>query len=202
MVGKAHVGYQERTWFAGTAIFGVAIALGVWMASCSPRVVERYSDVGREPNISPDYSGAVIPPNIAPLNFRILEAGQAYSLPSMRPGASHKHFQQDGSDSHPPGPWHALLDANRGRDISFDVYVQGADRQWRRFRPHRQHHRPGGHRPNAGISIHEALYSWWKDIGIYQRDLTNYETSMILHGRSFGEGCLNCHSFVGNDPTP
>ena len=46
----------------------------------------------------------------------------------------------------------------------------------------------------------KPLYSWWKDIGIYQRNLTNYDVSTVLHGRSFGSGCLNCHSFVGNDP--
>jgi hypothetical protein len=46
----------------------------------------------------------------------------------------------------------------------------------------------------------KPLYSWWKDIGIYQRNLTNHDVSVVLHGRSFGEGCLNCHSFVGNDP--
>jgi hypothetical protein len=46
----------------------------------------------------------------------------------------------------------------------------------------------------------KPLYNWWKDIGIYQRDLANYDMSAVLHGRSFGSGCLNCHSFVGNDP--
>jgi hypothetical protein len=46
----------------------------------------------------------------------------------------------------------------------------------------------------------KPLYNWWKDIGIYQRDLTGYAQSVVLRGRSFGEGCLNCHSFVGNDP--
>ena len=46
----------------------------------------------------------------------------------------------------------------------------------------------------------KPIYNWWKDIGIYQRNLTDYDVSLVLHGRSFGEGCLNCHSFVGNEP--
>jgi len=50
------------------------------MVSCHPKAVERYSEVSREPNMSPDYSGAVIPPNVAPLNFRIIEEGHAYFL--------------------------------------------------------------------------------------------------------------------------
>jgi hypothetical protein len=56
------------------------MALGAWLASCSPKPPEGGSEAGREPNISPDYSGVVIPPNIAPLSFRILEPGRAYAV--------------------------------------------------------------------------------------------------------------------------
>ena len=46
----------------------------------------------------------------------------------------------------------------------------------------------------------KPVYNWWKSIGIYQRNLVNYNESLLMHSRSFGEGCPNCHSFVGNDP--
>jgi len=200
--GALRVVYEMRTQLAGTVIVRSAIiALGFALSSCSPKAVERYSEVGREPNMSPDYSGTVIPANIAPLNFRVLEEGRAYLLTVHGDrGRSISVLGRTGRMRIPIRPWHALLDANRGRDISFDVYVQGADRQWRRFRPIVNTVAQEDIDGTLVFRFMKPVYTWWKDIGIYQRNLTNYDMSVILHGRSFGGGCLNCHSFVGNDP--
>ena len=46
----------------------------------------------------------------------------------------------------------------------------------------------------------KPIYYWWKGIGVYQRHLSDFDESLVIHGRSFDEGCVNCHSFVGNDP--
>jgi hypothetical protein len=56
----------------------LVVASGLWLVSRTPRTVETYTDVARDPNVSPDYFGTVIPANIAPLNFRVLEPEQAY----------------------------------------------------------------------------------------------------------------------------
>ncbi len=188
--------------FAGTAVLGSAlVVLGTWMASCSPKTIEKYSEVPREPNISPDYSGAVIPANIAPLNFRILEQGRAYlvTIRSER-GRPIQIISKTGQIRIPVRPWHALLDANRDREVFFDVYVRGTDRQWQRFRPVVNTVAPEDIDGTLVFRFMKPLYTWWKDMGIYQRNLANYDVSGVLHGRSFGQGCLNCHSFVGNDP--
>ena len=58
----------------------VIILSGLWILFLSSEVVGEGIPMASEPNISPDYSGIVIPPNIAPLNFRILEKGQAYGV--------------------------------------------------------------------------------------------------------------------------
>ena len=188
--------------FAGTAILGsVLVVLGTWMASCSPKAIEKYSEAARVPNISPDYSGTVIPANIAPLNFRVLEDGRAYFV-AVRSDRGHpiRIFSKTGQIHIPVRPWHALLEANRGREVSFNVYVQGADGQWRRFQPLADTIAQEDIDGTLVFRFMRPLYRWWKDIGIYQRNLTNYSVSGVLHGRSFGGACLNCHSFVGNDP--
>ena len=191
-----------RTEVAGTAVFcSIVIVLGSWMGSCSPKAIERYDEVGREPNLSPDYSGTVLPANIAPLNFRVMEDGRAYLLTvRSERGRPMSIFSKTGQIRIPVRQWHALLDANRGRDIFFDVYVRGADRQWGRFRPVANTIAQEDIDQTLVFRFMKPLYTWWKDIGIYQRNLTNYDVSVVLHGRSFGGGCLNCHSFVGNDP--
>jgi hypothetical protein len=151
--------------------------------------------------MSPDYSGAVIPPNIAPLNFRVLEEGRAFLL-TVRCGHGRPITvsSKTGQMRIPIRQWHALLDANRGGEVFFDVYVRGEDRQWRRFRPVINTIAQEDIDETLVFRFMKPAYTWWKDIGIYQRKLTSYDVSVILHGQSFGRGCLNCHSFVGNDP--
>ncbi len=183
---------------AGTVAFcGLLVAV----ASCSPGTPETHREVAREPNLSPDYSGTVIPANIAPLNLQILEEGRAYLLKiRSESGSPITVSSRTGQMRIPRRPWRALLSANRGRDLHFDVYVQDADRQWRRFEPVTNAIAKEDIDGTLVFRFMKPIYNWWKDIGIYQRDLGSYDTSVVLHGRSFGEGCLNCHSFVRNEP--
>ena len=198
----AHVVGEMGTRVIGTILrCSIAIALGWALASCAPKAVESYGETGRTPKISPDYGGTVIPPNIAPINFRILEEGRAYlvEIRSNR-GQPIRVFSRTGHVRIRLRPWRALLAASKGGDIFFDIYVQDADRRWSRFRPLVNTVAPEEIDGTLVFRFMKPLYTWWKDIGIYQRDLTSYKTSVILHGRSFSGGCLNCHSFVGNDP--
>ena len=58
--------------------------------------------------ISPDYAGIVLPPNIAPLNFKILESGDRYRV-AIR-GEAGTPIQIDTGNSGiriPSGPWHS-----------------------------------------------------------------------------------------------
>jgi len=191
-----------RTQLAGIIIVCIAVvAFGFVLSSCSPEALENYTQVDREPNISPDYSGTIIPANIAPSNFRVVEDGRGYRLTIRGArGPSISVSSRTGQMRIPIRPWRALLNANRGGDVFFDVYVQGADHQWRRFRPITNTVAEEDIDGTLVFRFMKPVYTWWKDIGIYQRDLTDYNTSVVLHGRSFGWGCLNCHSFVGNDP--
>ena len=47
-------------------------------AGKAPRVPDDYDKVAETPAIYPDYTGVTIPCNIAPLTFRIEEAGSEY----------------------------------------------------------------------------------------------------------------------------
>ncbi|MCU0916150.1 MAG: hypothetical protein MUC88_16530 [Planctomycetes bacterium] len=191
-----------RTRWAGTALR--CAALVVWTlgaASCAPRAVKEYGEVDREPNLSPDYSGAVIPANIAPLNFRILEEGRVYAVTvRAQRGRPIRISSKTGQVRIPLRPWRALLDANRGGTLFFDVHMRDTQGRWHKFQPIVNTVAREDIDGTLVFRFMRPLYSWWRQIGIYQRRLADYDTSLVLHGRSFGGGCLNCHSFVGNDP--
>jgi len=40
----------------------------------------------------------------------------------------------------------------------------------------------------------------WTDMGIYQRNLRNYDETVVLHNGSFDRGCCNCHTFLNKLP--
>ena len=65
--------------------WGALLGLGlVAVTGCGPRVSDfrngAVTPVLRPPRLHPDYTGLVIPPNIAPLDFRIDEPGTAYGV--------------------------------------------------------------------------------------------------------------------------
>jgi WD40-like Beta Propeller Repeat len=180
---------------------GVVAGAGLWLVSCTPESVETYTDVARDPNVSPDYFGTVIPANIAPLNFQVLEPGSAYfaSIHATE-GEAIAVASQTGAMRVPLKAWRALLAANRGKPIFINVFVKEADGSWKKFQSLTNAVAAEDIDEVLVFRLMKPIYNWWKNIGIYQRHLTSYATSVVLHGRSFGEGCLNCHSFVGNEP--
>ena len=192
---------KRNTVIAAILLGVVAIIVGLWFTLGSRKAIRDYVEVATRPGISPDYVDIVIPANIAPLNFRILEEGDQYFV---RIHANSDEvidiFSKTGQVRIPPKKWRNLLRANKGHEISFDVYVKNGEREWQKYQS--MSNTIAEEEIDSTVVYRRMLpiYNWWKDIGIYQRDLANYDESLVMHGRSFEGGCLNCHSFIGNDP--
>ncbi|MBN2131913.1 MAG: PD40 domain-containing protein [Sedimentisphaerales bacterium] len=164
--------------------------------------------VGRAATISPDYRDVVIPPNIAPLNFQIREAGSRYYVRiRSEKGRSIEISSRSGEIRIPERPWRTLLEMNRGRELHVDVFVlpdRAADdpRQvrpaWRRFESFSNTVAVDNiDRYLVYRRIHPA-HSTWREMGIYQRDLSTFDESVVLHNRNIAGGCLNCHTLCAN----
>jgi hypothetical protein len=127
--------HGRRSALAGAGALGIVLVLaGLCLRSAPPGPPQECPEIAREPNISPDYAGLVIPPNIAPLNFRILEPGQQYSVRLHADAGRALEVSSRTSSVHfPVRPWRALLAANRGRQILLDIYVKDGAQGWRRF---------------------------------------------------------------------
>jgi hypothetical protein len=92
--------------------------------------------VERPPAIRPDYADVVIPPNIAPLNFTVLEPGRRYCVRLSGPaGRGIEVYSQEPAIVLPAAAWRRLLEANRGRDLAVEVNVQDPAGRWQRFAP-------------------------------------------------------------------
>jgi hypothetical protein len=155
----------------------------------------------RQPSIRPDYRDTVIPPNIAPLNFVVQEPGTDCVV---RIHAAHGEAidlrARNRRVAIPPGPWRRLLDANRGRELSFEICVRGADGEWRRFLPIVNTIAQSEIDDYLFYRLTKPIHTVYGDVDIYQRDLRSYSTTALVENKSFGGACVNCHTFAPNHP--
>ncbi len=171
-----------------------------FLASCTSEITD-FTEVDRQALISPDYSNIVVPPNIAPLNFKIMEQGSEYVVKAF----AHKGKPIVIRSKNPIiqfdlKEWHKLMQEGKGSDINMEIFVRGDDKNWKKFQT------LTNHISNDSIDSHLAYrlintgYVFWSGLGIYQRNLENFDEKPILENKSFEYGCLNCHSFRQNDP--
>jgi hypothetical protein len=183
-----------------TATVLVAVSV-TWVACRGDRLPpDDALAVDRPPRISPDYAGTTIPQNIAPLNFAVGEPGQRFWIHiDAAAGEPIVIASRSPRIAIPADRWRVLLQASRGKDLSVEVWVE-QDRQWQRYQPIVVH--VADHDIDAYLAYRliEPVHNKWREIAVHQRDLTTYRESVVLDGMSFATGCVNCHSFVGNDP--
>src|SRR4030065_640256 len=158
-----------RSRFAVIILFGgITIIAGLWFIRSSPKAIEEYVEVAVEPGISPDYSDIVIPANISPINFRILEQGQLYFARIHADGGKAIDiFSKTGLMRIPPREWRALLKSNKGNKIFFDIYVMDAGQGWKKFRSITNTIAEDDIDGYVVYRRMKAIYNWWKGIGVY-----------------------------------
>jgi hypothetical protein len=175
----------------------VGRAWPAWGGAAAPASVEQ----ARAPRLFPDYTGIVIPPNIAPLNFRVEEPGARYrvELRSTR-GKSIIIAGRSATICIPPKPWRALLCANAGEPLFCDVWVQSSQGPWERLVTVTNF--------IARESIDQCLvyrrlkplYTLYNNLGIYQRQLESFDERPVLDNSGIHHQCVNCHTFLNRQP--
>jgi len=181
-------------------VIGVA-AIAATLLRPGPRIqISESVPAGRPARIRPDYSGSVIPPNIAPLNFRIEEPGVTFfARLSSKQGDPIEVASRDGAIRIPLKSWQRLLDANKGQDLRADVFVQNAEGAWSRFESITNLIAPEAIDDSLVYrKMHLTHVRLNSRIGVYRRDLSTFKESVVLGSESFEDGCLNCHSFCRN----
>jgi hypothetical protein len=160
---------------------------------------------GRPAKILPDYGMAVLPPNIAPLDFLIQEKGDAYFVRIIaQKGQAIEIACTNGLIRPESRAWHRLLAENRGSDLQIDVYVRtAADKGTPAWTQFTSLHHAIAQEPIDDFLVYRRIrpgHSTWRDMGIYQRDLRGFAESPILDNGHFKHGCVNCHTFCNNRP--
>jgi hypothetical protein len=174
-----------------------------WMAFAPALDLESltFKTIDRLPVIDPDYTQIVIPPNIAPLNFIICEKGKQFAVKIA--SQSGKPILLSGKKPEigiPETAWRTLLQNNRGQDLVLDIYVQNSAGEWTRYAPIKNHIAAEEIDSYLFYRSFTPLYNNWTQMGIFQRNLENFDEDPLLVNRLTEDNCMNCHNFKANDP--
>ena len=178
----------------------VLVAIGVACLGGSPFVpsVAPAMVVGRLPHIEPNYVGVVIPPNIAPLNFRVREQGKRYRVRVLSDREPPTEVSSGTSKiAMPERRWRQWLQAHRGAELRFEVLTL-TDAGWQRYDAFSMTVAQEDIDSHLVYRRIRPVHSAWRDMGIYQRDLRTFKESAVLTSDYVQGGCVNCHTFRDN----
>jgi len=184
-----------------TAVLAI-VPLVLSLFGCTARWPDQGISVSRTPVIYPDYFGAVVPPNIAPLNFSVREPGVDFVVRlSGERGGAVSASSRDGRFRFSVKGWRRLLELNRGGVVRAEVAVKSADGAWSRFQAGTIRVAEENIDRYAVFRLIPPMDHLWLKIGIYERDLEGFSQKPVIENHSFSvgwDGCVNCHSFRDN----
>ncbi len=161
--------------------------------------ISSYTEIKREPQVDPDYSGITIPPNIAPLNFTIKEKAEKYHV-KLHPlnGDGISITSTNSNINIPLGKWKKLLEQCKGKDFFTEVFIK-REGSWIKFQTIINHVVID---PIDSYMVYRLIdpgFKAWKKMGIYQRCLENFDETPIMINEMSEGNCINCHSFSRNN---
>ncbi len=148
----------------------------------------------------PDYRDVVVPPNIAPLNFMVKDAGATEFVAKV--GDLVCGALDDGKFDMDSVAWRRFLSDARGKDVSVEIYAH-RPAGWVRFRPYTFHVAEEDIDGYLSYRLIEPGYELYRQLGLYQRNLTNFDEAVIYeNNRSYDDEnnhCINCHNYQAYD---
>ena len=165
--------------------------------SCRQRLPQ-YSEINQNVDLNPDYTSILIPPNIAPLNFRINESADQYIVWFHNSNGYEFIIRSGNSNIEiPRKKWSNLLANSVSKEFFIDVFVKKS-KKWTKFNTIKNNVTRDSIDKYLVYRLIEPGFEGWNKMGIYQRNLENFkETPVMLNSVSDGN-CINCHSFSRN----
>ena len=176
------------------------MGVGCWlMASCAS-TPEQVSKVNQLPDIYPDYIGVTIPADIAPLNFNLADEDiDCMDVVARGSKGGELHTNGDWADFD-IADWQALTQQNQGGKITLTVCVE-KDGQWTQYNDF-DIYVSKDNIDEWGLTYRRIKpgYEVGGDIGIYQRNLSNFDETAILAETVVPGRCFNCHTANRTNP--
>jgi len=151
----------------------------------------------RQPNVFPDYRDVTVPPNIAPLNFKLMEGSDECVVCFTLPDGKQQTYGGSDKIIIPEDEWHEMLAQAKGKVVKVEAYVNKDG--WRKFRPFTIAVAEEEIDPYISYRLISPSYVAYEMLSISQRNLTNFDereiyNNMIISSEDNGQ-CINCHAY-------
>jgi WD40-like Beta Propeller Repeat len=175
---------------------------GIFLAAgCRHDMADSVSPAGRLPVIEPDYSGVTIPPNIAPLNFKISEKGMHFRIrATSADGTALIINTSDAIVRFPVKQWKKLLDGSQGDSLRIDITSFEKGYPAIKYDPVCMIVARDPVDPFLCYRLLYPGYRSWVDMKIVQRSLEDFGEYPLFENQLLDDNCVNCHSFNKNNP--
>ena len=176
------------------------MGVGCWLMAGCASIPEHVSKVNQLPDIYPDYIGVTIPADIAPLNFNFADEDiDCMDVVARGSKGGELHTNGDWADFD-IADWQVLTQQNRGGKITLTVCVE-KDGQWTQYNDFDIFVSPDN-LDEWGLTYRRIKpgYEVGGDIGIYQRNLSNFDETAILEETVVPGRCFNCHTANRTNP--
>ena len=169
------------------------IPIIVLLASCSRYEPQNAELVDALPQIYPDYTFVTVPANIAPLNFQSCDSSAQAICVTFKGKDSELTCSARQCIDINIGKWHKLLNNNIGDSLTVSVSLLKNDK-WQTFKAFPIYISPD----SIDYGVHYRLiapgYGFFSDMGLYERNLSNFDVDVIYAGSQIEGGCMNCHT--------
>ncbi len=154
------------------------------------------SEAGEQPAIFPDYIGVTVPSNIAPMNFMVEGAEKVQAVISVEGEDVLKVSGKEGVIQIPLKKWDSLMAQAAGKTLDFEVSAWSDEhKDGTAYKPFQIYVAEDEIDPWIAYRLIEPGYKSWRQLGLYQRNLSTFEEKAIVTNATENETCLNCHHF-------
>lgn len=178
----------------------IAIAAMLFIG-CNTRHNEKVRVLDYKPVIDPDYSGVIIPPNIAPMNFFIEEDGIFFKVEATSQNIMLQVTSTDGIIQFPEKSWKELISDCKGDTLKIQIYSSDKDENsLKKYKPIFIY---VANEPIDPYLVYRLIYPGyhsWSDMKIIQRSLESFKEISLIDNQLLDKNCINCHAFNQNDP--
>ncbi len=174
----------------------IALSLAFALTGCTPSLPTTFEEATWEPPVTPNNFGATLPPNIAPLNFRILQGDASEAITHLHSRNGGELIVAGWDVCFDVDEWHQLLDQTRGDSLFCDIYMK-AYGVWEHLPTQRFYIAEEDIDPYITYRLIRPSYVTYEELTINERCLENFDERVIYENMRFEDSdqgqCINCH---------
>ena len=178
----------------------VIILIGCWILTACGSHPKGLGRVDRMPEIYPDYVEVTVPVGIAPLNFAMADEDittMDVEVRGSKTGSIHANGDYADFDIE---EWHQLLEQNKGGSLTVTIRAESGG-NWLQYQDFRIYVSDDP-LEEWGITYRRIppSYEMYSQMGLYQRNLANFEETELIQNTRTPNQCLNCHAANRTNP--